>query len=236
MRVRVCTQGCGHSHGPVYFTPCQTVAGYSTPCELVVFHVCQSHMTRATTTCLPCGLCLSLPCNRQQRCKIACIKCMSTSLLLCSAGQGRTRLYVGGKPLLVTADIMVGLPVPDEALAEFTPEQRNSLREYARLVSLLKEVRPVTHTHTHSHMDTHTHICRVVRIRFSYFIRYDVCCVRCEQPFVYAYAWSVKLHRLTSTAVALSGVCVCVYVCMCVYRLLTQLTSRSHGTHPTQPS
>lgn len=54
--------------------------------------------------------------------------------------QGLTRLYVGGKPIVVTADLMVGLPVPDKDLADFTPEQRSSLREYARLVALLKEV------------------------------------------------------------------------------------------------
>jgi len=47
---------------------------------------------------------------------------------------------VGGKPILVSSELMVGEPVPDEELAEFTPEQRASLREYARLVKLLKEV------------------------------------------------------------------------------------------------
>lgn len=54
--------------------------------------------------------------------------------------QGRTRLYVGGKPLIVTGDLMVGLPVPEEELTEFTPEQRASLKEYARLVARLKEI------------------------------------------------------------------------------------------------
>lgn len=57
------------------------------------------------------------------------------------AGQGRTRLYVGGKPLIVTGDLMIGLPVPEEELSEFLPEQRASLKEYARLVAELKKVR-----------------------------------------------------------------------------------------------
>lgn len=56
------------------------------------------------------------------------------------AGQGRTRLYVGGKPLIVTGDLMIGLPVPEEELSEFLPEQRASLKEYARLVAELKKV------------------------------------------------------------------------------------------------
>jgi hypothetical protein len=59
-----------------------------------------------------------------------------------SAGQGRTRLYVDGKPLLVSAELMVGLPLEEEELAQFTPQQRASLAEYARLVALLKEVGP----------------------------------------------------------------------------------------------
>lgn len=44
-----------------------------------------------------------------------------------SAGKGRTRLYVDNKPLLVSSDLMVGLPVPEEELALFTAEQRASL-------------------------------------------------------------------------------------------------------------
>lgn len=43
------------------------------------------------------------------------------------AGQGRTRLYVDNKPLLVSSDLMVGLPVPEQELAQFTAEQRASL-------------------------------------------------------------------------------------------------------------
>ena len=39
------------------------------------------------------------------------------------AGKGRTRLYVDDKPLLVSSDLMVGLPVPEAELAQFTPEQ-----------------------------------------------------------------------------------------------------------------
>lgn len=54
--------------------------------------------------------------------------------------QGRTRLYVDNKPLLVSSDLMVGLPVPEQELAQFTAEQRASLAEYARLVALLKEI------------------------------------------------------------------------------------------------
>eukprot|EP00887_Chlorella_sp_A99_P000867 scaffold5.g867.t1 len=54
--------------------------------------------------------------------------------------QGRTRLYVGGKPLVVSSELMVGEPVPEEELAAFSPEERASLAEYARLVALLKSV------------------------------------------------------------------------------------------------
>ena len=36
---------------------------------------------------------------------------------------------------------MVGLPVPEEELTEFTPAQRESLKEYARLVAELKKGR-----------------------------------------------------------------------------------------------
>ena len=39
------------------------------------------------------------------------------------AGKGRTRLYVDDKPLLVSSDLMVGLPVPEAELAQFTPAQ-----------------------------------------------------------------------------------------------------------------
>jgi hypothetical protein len=35
---------------------------------------------------------------------------------------------------------MIGLPVPEEELSEFLPEQRASLKEYARLVAELKKV------------------------------------------------------------------------------------------------
>lgn len=54
--------------------------------------------------------------------------------------QGRTRLYVDDRPLLVSSDLMVGLPVPEEELEQFTAPQRASLAEYARLVQLLKQV------------------------------------------------------------------------------------------------
>jgi hypothetical protein len=54
-------------------------------------------------------------------------------------GQGlaiAARTHAHARPLLP----QVGLPVPEEELSEFTPEQRASLSEYARLVALLKEV------------------------------------------------------------------------------------------------
>ncbi|KAL4422761.1 hypothetical protein ABPG75_008958 [Micractinium tetrahymenae] len=51
--------------------------------------------------------------------------------------QGRTRLYVDNKPLLVSSDLMVGLPVPEEELAQFTAQQRASLAGEGAPASLL---------------------------------------------------------------------------------------------------
>ena len=55
-------------------------------------------------------------------------------------GQGQTRLYVNDAPIVVSSAVLMGLPVPDAELAGFTPEQRASLGEYARLVGLLKDI------------------------------------------------------------------------------------------------
>ncbi|KAI3434449.1 hypothetical protein D9Q98_002526 [Chlorella vulgaris] len=54
--------------------------------------------------------------------------------------QGQTRLYVNDTPIVVSSAVLMGLPVPDAELAGFTPEQRASLGEYARLVGLLKDI------------------------------------------------------------------------------------------------
>lgn len=57
-----------------------------------------------------------------------------------SQWQGLARLYVNGKPAIVSSALLGGLPIPDEELAQFSPEQRTSLGEYGRLVRVLKGI------------------------------------------------------------------------------------------------
>lgn len=59
------------------------------------------------------------------------------------AGQGRTRLYVDDRPLLVSSDLMVGLPVPEEELEQFTAPQRASLAGEGPALALGNARRPL---------------------------------------------------------------------------------------------
>lgn len=58
--------------------------------------------------------------------------------------QGKLRLYINGRPVVVSPAVLEGADVPPADLAALSPAQATSLREFNRLAGLLMEVVAVT--------------------------------------------------------------------------------------------